>query len=132
VSPFAGLGDAAGLLQRAGFALPVADSETIDVEYENALALMRELGAMGESNLVGERRRSFTRRATLLRAAEIYGERFTAPSGRIVASFEILFLHGWSPHASQPKPLKPGAAAHRLADALGVTEMNAGDKVERN
>jgi NADH dehydrogenase [ubiquinone] 1 alpha subcomplex assembly factor 5 len=67
-----------------------------------------------------------------LRAAEIYGERFTAPSGRIVASFEVLFLHGWSPHASQPKPLKPGTAAHRLADALGVTEMSAGDKVERN
>jgi SAM-dependent methyltransferase len=132
VSPFASLGDAAGLLQRAGFALPVADSETIDVEYENALALMRELGAMGESNLVGERRRGFSRRSTLLRAAEIYGERFTAPSGRIVASFEVLFLHGWSPHASQPKPLKPGTAAHRLADALGVTEMSAGDKVERN
>jgi SAM-dependent methyltransferase len=131
VSPFASLGDAAGLLQRAGFALPVADSETIDVEYENALALMRELGAMGESNLVGERRRSFSRRATLLRAAEIYGQRFSVPSGRIVASFEVLFLHGWSPHASQPRPLRPGAATHRLADALGVTEMSAGDKVGR-
>jgi SAM-dependent methyltransferase len=132
VSPFAELGDAAGLLQRAGFALPVADSDTIDVEYDNALALMHELGAMGEANLVGERRRSFSRRATLLRAAEIYAERFAAPSGRVTASFEVLFLHGWAPHDSQPKPLRPGAARHRLAAALGTTEMSTGVKVERN
>jgi NADH dehydrogenase [ubiquinone] 1 alpha subcomplex assembly factor 5 len=131
VSPFADLRDAAGLLQRAGFALPVADGETIEVEYDSALALMRELGAMGESNLVVERRRSFTRRATLLRAAEIYGERFVQPSGRIAASFDVLFLHGWAPHESQPKPLKPGTAAHRLAEALGSTERSAGEKVER-
>jgi len=132
VSPFAELGDAAGLLQRAGFALPVADSDTIDVEYENALALMHELGAMGEANLVGERRRSFSRRTTLLRAAEIYAERFAAASGRVTASFEVLFLHGWAPHASQPKPLRPGAARHRLAAALGATEISTGVKVERN
>jgi len=132
VSPFADLRDAAGLLQRAGFALPVADSETIDVEYENALALMRDLSAMGESNLVVERRREVTRRATLLRAAELYGERFTLPSGRIVASFEVLFLHGWAPHESQPKPLKPGSAAQRLADALGTAERSVGEKVERS
>lgn len=131
VSPFADLRDAAGLLQRTGFALPVADSETIEVEYENALSLMRELGAMGESNLVAERRHGFTRRATLLRAAEIYGERFSLPSGRIAASFEVLFLHGWTPHESQQKPLRPGAAARRLAEALGVPEHSAGDKVGR-
>jgi NADH dehydrogenase [ubiquinone] 1 alpha subcomplex assembly factor 5 len=131
VSPFADLRDAAGLLQRAGFALPVADSETIEVEYNNALALMRELGAMGESNLIADRRRGFTRRATLLRAVEIYGERFAQPSGRIAASFEVLFLHGWTPHESQPKPLRPGSAAHRLAEALGATEHSAGEKVER-
>jgi hypothetical protein len=81
---------------------------------------MRDLGAMGESNLVVERRRGLTRRATLLRAAEIYGERFALPSGRVAASFEVLFLHGWAPHESQPKPLKPGSAAQRLADALGT------------
>ncbi|HEY4892304.1 MAG TPA: methyltransferase domain-containing protein, partial [Reyranella sp.] len=132
VSPFADLRDAAGLLQRAGFALPVADSETIEVEYESALALMRELGAMGESNLVIERRRGLARRATLLRAAEIYGERFALPSGRVAASFEVLFLHGWAPHDSQPKPLKPGSAARRLADALGTAERSAGEKVERS
>ncbi len=132
VSPFADLRDAAGLLQRAGFALPVADGETIDVEYDSALALMRDLGAMGESNLVLERRRGLARRTTLLRAAEIYGERFALPSGRVAASFEVLFLHGWAPHASQPKPLKPGSAARRLADALETAELSAGEKVERS
>jgi len=132
VSPFADLRDAAGLLQRAGFALPVADGETIEVDYESALALMRDLGAMGEGNLVVERRRGLTRRATLLRAAEIYGERFALPSGRVAASFEVLFLHGWAPHASQPKPLKPGSAARRLADALDTAEHSAGEKVERS
>lgn len=132
VSPFADLRDAAGLLQRAGFALPVADSETIEVEYDNALALMRDLNGMGESNLVAERRRGVTRRATLMRAAELYGERFSLPSGRVAASFEVLYLHGWAPHASQPKPLKPGGAAQRLADALGTSEMSAGEKVERS
>ena len=131
VSPFADLADAAGLLQRAGFAMPVADSETIDVEYESALALMRDLGAMGEANLVMERRRSFSRRATLLRAAEIYAERFANPSGRLAATFEVLFLHGWAPAPSQPKPLKPGSAAHRLAEALGTIERSAGDKAGR-
>ena len=131
VSPFADLRDAAGLLQRTGFALPVADSETIEVEYDNALSLMRELGAMGESNLVAERLRGLTRRTTLLRAAEIYGERFSQPSGRVAASFEVLFLHGWTPHGSQQKPLRPGTASRRLAEALGVPEHSAGDKVGR-
>ncbi len=132
VSPFADLRDAAGLLQRAGFALPVADSETIEVEYADALSLMRELGAMGEGNLVAERRRGLARRATMARAVEIYAERFAQPSGRIAASFEILFLHGWAPHESQPKPLKPGSAARRLADALGGVERSAGEKAGRN
>ncbi len=131
VSPFAGLADAAGLLQRAGFALPVADNETLEVEYESALALMRDLAGMGESNLVMERRRGLTRRATLLRAAEIYGERFALPSGRVAASFEVIYLHGWAPHESQPRPLKPGSASQRLAEALGATEQSAGEKVER-
>ena len=132
VSPFADLRDAAGLLQRAGLALPVADSETIEVEYDDALSLMRELGAMGEANLVRERRPGLARRATLVRAAEIYAARFAQSSGRIVASFEVLFLHGWAPHASQPKPLKPGSAARRLADALDSVEQSAGEKVERS
>jgi SAM-dependent methyltransferase len=132
VSPFADLRDAAGLLQRTGFALPVADSETIEVEYDSALELMRELSAMGEGNLVVERRRGLARRATLMRAAEIYGERFTQASGRISASFEVLFLHGWAPHESQQKPLKPGSARNRLADALDTTEQSAGEKAGPN
>ena len=131
VSPFADLRDAAGLLQRAGFAMPVADNETIEVEYESALALMRDLGAMGESNAVAERRRGLGRRGTLMRAAEIYGGCFAAKSGRISASFEVLYLHGWAPHASQPKALKPGSAARRLADALGSVERSAGEKAGR-
>jgi len=92
---------------------------------------MRELSAMGESNLVVERRRGLARRATLLRAAEIYRERFTQASGRVAASFEVLFLHGWAPHESQPKPLKPGSARHRLAEALDTTERSAGEKAGR-
>jgi NADH dehydrogenase [ubiquinone] 1 alpha subcomplex assembly factor 5 len=86
---------------------------------------------MGESNAIVERRRGLTRRATLLRAAEIYGQRFTQPSGRVVASFEVLFLHGWAVDAAQPKPLRPGAAKSRLADALDAVELSAGEKVER-
>ncbi|UYN94143.1 MAG: methyltransferase domain-containing protein [Enhydrobacter sp.] len=132
ISPFADLRDAAGLLQRAGFALPVADSETIEVEYDDALALMRDLNAMGESNLVVERRRGATRRDTLARAATIYGERFTCSSGRVEASFEVLFLHGWVPHGSQQKALRPGSAGERLATALGTTEYSTGVKVERS
>jgi SAM-dependent methyltransferase len=128
ISPFADLRDAAGLLQRAGFALPVADSETIEVDYEDAFALMRDLAAMGESNLVAERRRGLARRATLLRAVEIYGARFARPSGRVTASFEVLFLHGWAPHPAQPRPIRPGSAAHRLATALGTSELSAGEK----
>lgn len=131
VSPFADLRDAAGLLQRAGFALPVADGETIEVEYDSALDLMRELSAMGEGNLVMERRRGLARRATFLRAAEIYSDRFMQASGRVAASFEVLFLHGWAPHESQPKPLKPGTASRRLAEALGSAEQSAGEKAKR-
>jgi NADH dehydrogenase [ubiquinone] 1 alpha subcomplex assembly factor 5 len=132
VSPFADLRDAAGLLQRAGFAMPVADGETIDVEYSDAIALMRDVRAMGESNAVAARRRGLARRATLMRAAEIYNGRFATAgeSGheRVRASFEVLYLHGWAPHASQPKPLRPGSAARRLADALGSVERSAGEK----
>jgi SAM-dependent methyltransferase len=128
VSPFADLRDAAGLLQRAGFALPVADSEAIEVSYPDALALMRDLRAMAESNAVRERRRGLSRRQTLLRAAAIYAERHGGADGRVVATFDVLYLHGWAPHAAQPKPLPPGTATSRLADALGTTERPAGEK----
>jgi hypothetical protein len=88
---------------------------------------MRDLRAMGESNAVAARRRSFTRRATLLRAAEIYQARYAGPDGRVVARFEIATLTAWAPHQSQPKPLRPGSAAARLADALGAEEKSAGE-----
>jgi NADH dehydrogenase [ubiquinone] 1 alpha subcomplex assembly factor 5 len=128
VSPFADSRDLGGLLQRAGFALPVVDSDRIIATYPDALALMRELRAMGESNAVVERRRSLTRRATLLRAAAIYEARFALPDGRIPATFEIITLTGWAPHESQPKPLRRGSAKTRLATALGGNETSAGEK----
>ena len=118
VSPAIELADAAALLQRAGFAMPVADSETITVTYPDALALMRDLRAMGETNALAARRRGMTRRATLARAAMIHAEQFGDSKGRIPASFEILFLCAWAPHPSQPKPLPRGSASHRLADVL--------------
>jgi NADH dehydrogenase [ubiquinone] 1 alpha subcomplex assembly factor 5 len=106
VSPTVKLGDAAGLLQRAGFAMPVADSETIMVTYPDMLALMRELRGMGETNALAARRR-FLSRATLARAGAIYAERFGTGDGRIEATFEVLFLTGWAPHPSHAKP-RPG------------------------
>jgi NADH dehydrogenase [ubiquinone] 1 alpha subcomplex assembly factor 5 len=128
ISPFAELRDLGGLLQRAGFAMPVVDSDRLTATYPDALALMRELRLMGESNAAIERRRSFSRRATLLRAAALYAERFGEADGRIPASFEIVTLTAWAPHESQPRPLRPGSAKTRLASALGSTEHSAGQK----
>ncbi len=128
VSPFADARDLAALLQRAGFALPVVDSDQIEVTYRDALGLMRDLRAMGESNALTTRRKNFTRRATLFRAAAIYEARYAQPDGRISARFEIATLTAWAPHASQPQPLRPGSAEARLSDALGTREHNSGDK----
>jgi SAM-dependent methyltransferase len=125
VSPFTSLRDLGHLLQRAGFALPVVDSERVTVTYENAFVLMRDLRAMGETNALIERRRGFTRRATLARAASIYAARFRRADGRIPATFEVLYFAGWAPHPAQPKALRPGSAAARLADALGTIERKA-------
>jgi NADH dehydrogenase [ubiquinone] 1 alpha subcomplex assembly factor 5 len=122
VAPFADVRDLGGLLQRAGFALPVVDADIVTVAYATPLHLMREVKAMGASNILTERRRVPLKRATLLRAAEIYAERFSRPDGRVTATFEILTMTGWCPHASQQKPLAPGSATTRLADALGVVE----------
>lgn len=117
-----------GLLQRAGFAMPVADSERLTVTYATPLHLMRELRAMGETNVLTARRRQPMRRATLMRACEIYAQNFGTPEGRVRATFEIVFLTGWAPGPGQPKPLSPGSATARLADALGTTEVSAGEK----
>jgi SAM-dependent methyltransferase len=122
VAPFADVRDLGGLLQRAGFALPVADSEVIRVRYADPFGLMRDLRRMGLANALVHRRKTPLRRATLLRAAEIYAERFADPDGRMPATFEVVWLSGWAPHESQQKPLRPGSAKMRLADALGTVE----------
>ena len=126
VLPMAEIRDLGGLLQRAGFALPVADGRLIDVSYASAFHLMRELRAMGEANAMAARSRRFAPRALFAEAARIYAQAFPAPGDRIRASFEMIFLTGWAPHDSQPKPLKPGTAQMRLADAL-KTPGAAGD-----
>ena len=128
VSPFADVLDAAGLLQRAGFALPVADTDKVTVRYAHALELIRDVRAMGESNVLFERARQPIGRAVLARAAAIYQERFCGPDGRISASFDIISLTGWAPHPDQQQPLRPGSAKMRLADALHAKEIPAGDK----
>ena len=118
VAPMADLRDVGALLQRAGFALPVTDLDRVVVRYDSAFALMRDLRRMGATNMLHERRRTPLRRATLLRMAQIYGERFADPDGRIRASFDIIWLSGWAPHESQQKPLKPGSAKASLAEAV--------------
>lgn len=128
VAPFADLRDLGALLQRAGFALPVIDSESVSVRYGDMFGLLRDLRAMGWANALVERSRKPLRRGVLLRAAELYAERFSDPDGRLRATFEIVWLSGWAPHESQQKPLRPGSAKARLADALGVREIGAGDK----
>jgi SAM-dependent methyltransferase len=121
VAPFADLRDVGALLQRAGFALPVTDVDRIVVRYESALALMADLRRRGATNILRERRRTPTRRATLLRMAQIYGERFADADGRIRATFDVIWLSGWAPHESQQKPLQPGSATASLAEAVRKT-----------
>ena len=118
VAPFAGVREMGALLQRAGFALPVADVDRLTVRYATPLALMADLRRMGAANPLAERRRAPLRRETLARAAAIYAERFADPDGRVRATFEIVWISGWAPHESQQTPLKPGSAQLRLADAL--------------
>jgi len=128
VAPFADVRELGALLQRTGFALPVVDSDRLTVRYDSAFALMRDLRRMGATNVLSERRRTLLRRATLQRMAEIYAQRFADADGRVRASFEIAWLSGWAPHDSQQKPLRPGSATQRLADALGAKEISAGEK----
>jgi SAM-dependent methyltransferase len=128
VAPFADLRELGALLQRAGFALPVVDSDRLTVRYKTLLNLMHDLRRMGATNVLTERRRAPLKRKTLSRMAEIYAERFSDADGRLRATFEIAWLSGWAPHDSQQKPLKPGSATARLADALGTREIPAGEK----
>jgi SAM-dependent methyltransferase len=122
IAPLPELRDLGGLLQRAGFALPVADTATLNVEYRDIWHLMHDLRAMGETNVLTARLRRPTRRSVFQEAQRLYAQHFSAPSGRLNASFELQVLTGWSPDASQPQPLRPGSAQQRLADALGTPE----------
>jgi SAM-dependent methyltransferase len=128
VSPFADAVDAAALLQRAGFALPVIDTDVVTVRYEHPLRLLADLRAMGETNALFDRPRTPLSRAVLARTCEIYRQNHDDADGRVPATFEILTFTGWAPHPDQQQPLRPGSARARLADALGVVERRAGDR----
>jgi SAM-dependent methyltransferase len=128
VAPFADLRDLGALLQRAGFALPVTDTDRFVVRYDSVFGLMHDLRRMGAANALLARRRSPLKRETLTRMAEIYAARFADADGRVRATFEIVWLSGWAPHPDQQQPLKPGSAQTRLADALGAREISAGEK----
>lgn len=129
VVPMGEIRELGGLIQRAGLALPVADSLKQNVSYRDALQLMADLRAMGEGNALHHRLRRFTAREVFLRAAAIYAQHYPDSEGRVRATFEIVFLTGWKPHESQQKPLRPGSAAHRLAEVLGTQEggLSQGD-----
>jgi SAM-dependent methyltransferase len=118
VAPFADLRDIGALLQRAGLALTVTDVDRIVVRYDSAFALMHDLRRMGATNILSERRRIPTRRATMLRMAQFYGERFADPDGRIRATFDVIWLSGWAPHESQQRPLRPGSGKMGLEQAV--------------
>ena len=128
VAPFVDTREAGALLQRAGFALPVADIDRVTVRYASPFGLLQDLRRMGATNPLVERRRAPLRRTTLMRMAETYAARFSDVDGRVRASFDIVWLAGWAPDPSQPQPLKPGSAKVRLADALGTRETSLGGK----
>jgi SAM-dependent methyltransferase len=128
VAPFADVRDMGALLQRAGFALPVADVDQVVARYVSPLALMADLRRMGAANPLVERRRVPLRRQVLVRMMEVYADRFADPDGKVRASFDIIWLSGWAPHHSQQQPLRPGSAQARLADALGTREIGTGEK----
>ena len=130
VSPFVDVRDGGDLLQRTGFALPVADADVISVSYIDPFRLFADLRGMGETNAVRERRKGVTPRATMMAAAEAYRNNFAGPDGRLPATFEVIYLTAWAPHASQQTPLRPGSARSRLSDALDTTEIPAGDRAD--
>ena len=126
VAPFVDLRDAGALLQRAGFALPVADVDAVTVRYENMFRLMADLRGMGETAAMAGMPRHFTRRDVILRAVEIYGTRHEGADGRIPATFQVVWLTGWAPDPSQQRPARPGSATVRLEDVLKA-KSDAGD-----
>ncbi|VAV94883.1 SAM-dependent methyltransferase, BioC-like, partial [hydrothermal vent metagenome] len=119
IAPFMDLRDGGALLQRAGFALPVAELDRITVTYENAFKLMADLKGMGEGNILTKRFRGLTSPRLMMECARIYQEKFTDDRGRITATFDIIYLMGWSPHKSQQQPLKPGQGRVSLTEVFG-------------
>ncbi|MGB0922184.1 MAG: methyltransferase domain-containing protein [Alphaproteobacteria bacterium] len=128
IVPFIDLRDAGSLLQRAGFALPVTDADRINVTYRNPMRLLHDLRLMGEGNAMAAAPQKPLRRDVLMEAMRLYQAEFANADGTVPATFEIVYLTGWAPHPDQPKPLRPGSAKARLADALGVPEISAGEK----
>ena len=124
IAPMGEIRDLGGLLGRAGLSLPVADRLPQRVTYQTLFHLIRDLREMGETNAMAARHKAIPPRALFARAAQIYAESFPAEDGRIAATFELVFLTGWCPHDSQQKPLRPGSAAARLAEALETTEFD--------
>ena len=129
VLPMGDLRDLGGLLQRAGFALPVADNRTLKVRYKSLADLVRDLRGMGETNALASRHRAFANKRMFKEAERLYSEHFSDADGYLNATFEVVFLTGWVPDDSQPKPLRPGSATQRLSDALGTEEQATGDHV---
>lgn len=128
IAPFIDMRDAGGLLQRAGLTMPVTDTDKITVTYRNPLRLLTDLRQMGEGNVLNARARTPLKRAVLMEALRLYVHDYGDADGMVPATFEIVYLTGWAPHPDQPKPLRPGSAKARLADALGVPEISAGEK----
>lgn len=129
VLPMGELRDLGGLLQRAGFALPVADNRTITVRYKKLADLVRDLRGMGETNALSTRHRTLANRRLFAEAETQYRTHFSDSDGYLLATFEFVFLTGWAPHESQQKPIRPGSATKRLSDALGTTELSTGDRI---
>ncbi len=132
ISPFADVADLGGLMQRAGFALPVVDTEKLTVTYDTLFDLFRDLRGMGETNALLERPKTPLRREVFIKAAERYAERFSGHDGRLPATFQFLWLTGWTPHESQPTALRPGSAQNRLSDALETEEWSTGERAPPN
>ncbi len=128
VAPFPDVREMGALLQRAGFALPVVDSDKITVRYSDLLSALRDLKLLGWANPLAQRSRSFLRRDVLMRAAELYADSYSDPDGRVRVSFELVWITGWAPHESQQKPLRPGSAKTRLSEALGTQEHKFEDE----
>jgi len=128
VSPFADAIDMAGLLSRAGFAMPVSDVDRVTARYGNSFVLMRDLRKMGETSVLDQRPRTPGVKSLFVKTAEAYSHAFADEDGKVPATFELVHFAGWAPHPDQPKPKRPGSAKVRLADALGVSERSAGDR----